>query len=259
MGNNIENRTTTKSFGVENHYSSASLFALLTRDHKSWSGPLQNNWKKIAEDGYDPIYDIRTIVTCDIKAKNDPNVDRFAKSFYLESKIVPVARFLGTPNPEYEENPTAIQFALHKQGIDVFLTEKERQVPGLPDWLNSLQGLSSPHFVSKPGDLQSIDITMSSGNWTLLEPSPNADLANPEEFASALEEHFKNIEKIIRVIYQLEGKDLPPVKLQFRPESENPQEFFAECSYCGNSYFITESLVCPGCSASKPRFVSKAE
>jgi hypothetical protein len=85
------------------------------------------------------------------------------------------------------------------------------------------------------------------------------DLNNLNEFARTQESFIQNTEKVIKAIYMLDKKDLPPVKLQFKPEQEKSKEFIAECDYCGSNYFTAQGLTCPHCGASSPIFSTKEE
>lgn len=119
-------------------------------------------------------------------------------------------------------------------------------------------------LISKPNNQRPVAIIIENYRYgdrereiNLISPWPFSDLNNLNDFAKAQEEHFACTEKIIRAIYNLKNKNLPPVKLEFKPQTTTPQEFLASCGYCGKHYFTAQDPTCPGCGACDPLFMIK--
>lgn len=86
-------------------------------------------------------------------------------------------------------------------------------------------------------------------------PKPSFLLSKIENFEEIYNSFFKKIEKVIRAIYGLQGKTLPPTKLQLTSVESESREFLATCSFCRSNYFTAQNLRCPQCGASNPHFL----
>ena len=262
--------TPQDNFGIENRYSPEVLYTLLTKDYRSHGVRLTNNLYRINEPGYDPIDSINTIVYSEVKAKYDLSNDRFSKFFRFESKfnlswgtIYHSCLHFGSKE-ELVKQLGSFQETLNNQDIDTTLLNIEsfqknrgKETDDFP--FRHINPYYTYYLVSKQ-DSQfhlaiEVDGLSKENEIVLMSPWPGCDLNSIEIFANAQQEHFVNLERVIKAIYQTTKKDLPPVKLQFKPEEEKSSEFFATCSYCARQYFAAQDPTCPGCGASSPRFI----
>jgi len=255
MSQELSTERARPNFGIENFYNPEALYSLLTIDHLSHSYTLQTNWAKIAEPGYDPINDVSASVACDLKAKYITGTDRFAKVFWFYSNIHIVLS-------QYNKIEWCLGDQLPKLGIEA---TRVSSGPGFVSTYSSkapyivLHGLSDLFYTSV-GDSFQMAISFDSNNKIrLVLPWAYEDLNNLKRFAKSQQNLLQNTEKIITAVYLLENKDLPPVKLQFKAEQEKSKEFIAECTFCRSNYFTAQSLSCPHCGASSPRFITKEE
>jgi hypothetical protein len=243
------------NFGIENFYSPEALYSLLTKDHLSHSYELQTNWAKIAEPGYDPITDVTGSVACDLKAKYTTGTDRFAKVFWFYSNInIAPSRFgrivwsLGDQLPKLGIKATHVSSGPGLRGT----------YPSNHPYI-ILHGPSHNFYTSESDSFRVAISFDSDRKIRLVLPWAYEDLSDLKRFAKSQQNLLQNTEEMIKVVYLFENKDLPPVKLQFRAELEKSQEFLAECPYCQSNYFTAQSLSCPHCGASSPRFITKEE
>jgi hypothetical protein len=274
MSQELNTERTGTAFGIENFYNPEALYSRLTTGHKSHTYELQNNWSKITEPGYDPILDIKATVTSDIKAKFIDGVSRSDKVFYYHLDLLVKDKWFKFFSLYSPEIPEGLIAELDKNGAGMV---RSRLITNLSQWdydsSANPRGLMLWHMFRKvgfyrssknePGDF-AIDVTLTppeDPNITIrtVVPWPYADLNNVNEFVKSHNTFLKNSEKVIGAMFNFEGKELPPVKLEFKPEQEKSKEFFAQCSYCQSNYFTAQSLSCPHCGASSPIFMTKEE
>lgn len=284
------------NFSIRNFYTPDSLFTILKQDYKPHSIFLQSNGKKIFEDDYEPVKDVFISVHSELKAKYKgyEGVDRNVKCFWFRSAIH-VKPIVYT---EWQEDPTVLRGKLAEFGINVdsfHAKEGESRFPSFNDesCYRTFGPKQKPLWVadylvsgSETTDGFAIHVgkydfehwytesVLGGGkfgggsahrgySWRgtveIITPWADVDLDTPENFARIQTNHISLTEKVIRAIYKVRNKQLPPAVLQFEPEKEKSSEFMAECGYCNSNYFAAKDPTCPHCGASKPHFIIKED
>lgn len=262
------------NFQVQNFYNPEALFTLLSKDYFSSSYLLHNNWNDITEYQYDPINHVRVKVKCDLAAKYDSNVrDRYHKVYLFRARLYEGVGDFGRSGrtfvanlPSYsmsEDKRAVIQKELYKSGIDLDWQSSKNEhgmIQGnflTPAKYSPSVYLDVNYNLSGSGDHDiPFDTTRTVGRgFQLAVPWPHESLSNLEDFIYTQESFFSVLEKVIKTIYTIQEKDLPPRNLEFKPTEKIAKEFLATCSYCQQDYFTAQSLTCPSCGASKPHFL----
>lgn len=272
-------------FGIENSYSSEAVFALLTQDHRSRTLYFDNNWSDITERKYDPFSHLAVRVRTDLEYKFDQSVKtrsskvvwfegflRVDNLYYLMKEGFPYSPVEKERERQFEEQSDLLWLErFFEAGIDFTISsEQEKPFIATPDTGPSIYLNRSLYYdygrVFPSAQFQVPPAHMVEDNWEIGTYARFYKLMVPHEQSAetltdvnnfeSLEKHFLNrLEKVIRVTYKAQGKDLPPVKLEFKPEKNTQKEFIAACSFCGSNYFTAKNLECPHCGASSPQFL----
>lgn len=264
-------------FGIVNHYSPEAIFALLTQDHRSRTVHLDNNLGGIVEGGYDPFNSLFASVSADLKYKFDnTEKSRYCKVIWFEAQLrVGNLDYLTNDHPgshetdslvnNYdghqvkidEQNTLAWLEQFHQAGLDFDVLSSDWKKPMIASLENRLSlYLDRKSRMVFPSFGLGLDPYIFAWCYDLLLPYQKTEiLSDVGSFEILQESFFRNLEKVIRVTYKAQEKDLPPVKLVFKPKENAQKEFIAACSYCGINYFTAKDLKCPGCGASSPQFL----
>ncbi len=254
------------SFGIQNFYSPDTLFALLAKDYKPHTNDLQNNWNAVAVSTYEPIASMDAHIISSLKDEDDKNVkDRFKKNYCFygwintNQNIFNLLKLEGSKKlltPGFEPPEDIIPFLSKDVAVKriAYLDLKEELIQsGInPNEISNIYTKEKDSRLAFEGEGFYLSFSFEK-NGIYLQTANS--LAEFDDFKKKQEIFFANFEKIIRVVYKIQGKTLPPVKLEFKPQTESPQEFLAKCSYCFGNYSTAESLKCPGCGACSPNFL----
>jgi len=270
------------SFGIQNFYSPDTLFILLNKDHKPHTNDLQNNWGEIAVSAYEPISSINARIVSHLKHESDESVkDRFLKTFSFCGWITTNGNILSLlvseaskkiENPDFEPADDIIPFLskdVATKRLAALALQEELIKSGInPNEINELSADNRVASQDLAEELIKLGINPEGlvfkgegfflsfrfdKNQIYLQSADS--LSAFDDFAKKQRVFFINFEKVIRAVYKVQGKTLPPVKLEFKPQVALPQEFLAKCSYCHGTYSTAQDFACPGCGAKDPIFL----